>query len=72
MTTDTHWADDRDELTAFIEWFLEGSGETWRLALDIVEKPWHWDEDYEGFVFDRKVLEIERNARAIQTGGDYA
>ena len=48
------WYDDLDEVTAFIRWYLEGSRETWHVAVDIVEAPWLHDEDYAGYLDEKK------------------
>ena len=56
MNTDTHWYDDRDELVSFVRWFWEGAYGVRGTAgeiIDCFEKPWHWDEEYKGFVDDR-------------------
>lgn len=48
------WHDDIDEVVAFTRWYLEGSGETWTLAVDIIEEPWRYDDIYAAWQADKK------------------
>ncbi len=41
-----HWYDDPDELVAFVRWYLDGSAETWRAAVDIFDRPWLLNDEY--------------------------
>ncbi len=43
------WWHDVDEIVAFVRWYLDGSSETWRCAVDIFDEPWRFDEEYHGF-----------------------
>lgn len=43
------WWHDVDEIVAFAKWYLDGSGETWRCAVDIFDEPWVFDEEYRGY-----------------------
>jgi hypothetical protein len=49
------WYDDTQEIVAFVRWFLEDTTETWRLATDIFEKPWHYDEEYDAYLEGRDI-----------------
>ena len=49
MTTRVKWYDDMTEVVAFVRWYLEGSGETWRCATDIFDEPTLYDEEYAAY-----------------------
>ena len=43
------WHSDIEEIVAFVKWFLQGSGETWRCATDIFDSPWLYEKEYAGY-----------------------
>ena len=47
------WYDDIETIVAFVRWYLDGSGETWRCATDIFDTPWLYNDDYAGYLEDK-------------------
>lgn len=60
------WYDDRRSLVALAHWLLERSelSRSTAEALDLFEKPWHWDREW--FQFQRWV-----RGERCQGAGDY-
>ncbi len=56
------WYDDPDEVAKFARWFFEGATARAGEVIDVFEKPWKWDEEYQGMEADLKA-ELEESAR---------
>jgi len=50
--SEPHWSDDRDEVVAFARFYWLGSLVSARELIDYFDKPWHWDNEYQGWKAD--------------------
>ena len=59
------WYDDPGEVVEFARWFFDGATARAGEVIDVFEKPWKWNEEYQGMKAEKKAETKERHDRAI-------
>jgi len=47
------WWNDPEEVVAFARWFFMGGGTRPTQVIDLFEKPWKWNTEYQDYAADK-------------------